>query len=94
MSEVKKIDYVLRGVIDAVRGFGITDEGPVGQQILLLGDTFYGYRFTGKEFTAVWSISDQMLNVFDKNGKRLGSSILVTPTGEVKLAEQSERAAA
>ncbi|MDR0391381.1 MAG: hypothetical protein LBH59_05715, partial [Planctomycetaceae bacterium] len=72
MSNVKKIDYVLQGVIKAAQKFGINDEGLIGQQILLLGDTFYGYRFTANEFTAVWSASDQMLNIFDGNGKRLG----------------------
>ncbi|MDR1478799.1 MAG: hypothetical protein LBJ00_07645 [Planctomycetaceae bacterium] len=87
MSDVKKIDHVLRGVINAVKAFGIIEEGLIGQQILLLGDTFYGYRFTAKEFTAVWSVSDQMLNVFDKDGKRLGCSVLDSPNDRTKITE-------
>ncbi|MDR1924061.1 MAG: hypothetical protein LBQ66_06775 [Planctomycetaceae bacterium] len=89
MSEVKKIDHVLQGVIKAAQNYGIIEEGPIGQQILLLGDTFYGYRFTAKEFTAVWSVSDQMLNIFDSNGKRLGSSILTSPKENKKNTESA-----
>ncbi|MDR2641703.1 MAG: hypothetical protein LBC74_02795 [Planctomycetaceae bacterium] len=99
MSNVKKIDYVLQGVLKAAQTFGIIDEGPIGQQILLLGDTFYGYRFTAKEFTAVWSASDQMLNIFDSDGKRLGYSVLSVPKEGTTITEtplqiQSERTAA
>ncbi|MDR1485993.1 MAG: hypothetical protein LBT09_14390 [Planctomycetaceae bacterium] len=97
MSNVKKIDCVLQGVIKTIQECGIVDEGPIGQQILLLGDTFYGYRFTAREFTAVWSASDRMLNIFDSDGKRLGCSVLEVPREGTIIAEkqnQPERAAA
>lgn len=93
-SEIQNIDPVLKSVRNAVRQFGFLDEGPMGQQILLLGDTFYGYRFTSKEFTAVWSAVDQTLNIFDLNGKRLGSSLLnvareemIESQGTIRLPE-------
>jgi hypothetical protein len=101
MSEVKKIDYVLQEVINSAQSFGLVTDGPIGQQILLLGDTFYGYRFTANEFTAVWSASDQMLNIFDAGGKRLGTAILQTSHDntttlehQVRLQNQNERNAA
>jgi hypothetical protein len=76
MPDVKEIDPVLSSVKKAIRQLGVSVDGPLGQQILLLGDAFYGYRFTGKDITAVWAAADQTLNVFDQNGKRLGSSII------------------
>ncbi|MDR2171554.1 MAG: hypothetical protein LBP59_15540 [Planctomycetaceae bacterium] len=91
MSNIKKIDHVLRSVIKAAETYGIVDVGPIGQQILLLGDTFYGYRFTAKEFTAVWSASDHQLNVFDCNGKRLGCSILDSAGNMINEVETSIR---
>ncbi|MDR2762191.1 MAG: hypothetical protein LBB88_06270 [Planctomycetaceae bacterium] len=101
MSEVKKIDYVLQEVINSAQSFGLITDGPIGQQILLLGDTFYGYRFTANEFTAVWSVSDQVLNIFDSGGKRLGSSVLksshdniTTMESQLIIPNQNERNAA
>lgn len=76
MSTIEKKDPILKLVQKSAQQFGFLNEGPIGQQILLLGDTFYGYRFTAKEFTAVWSAVDQTLNFFDQNGKRLGSTLL------------------
>jgi hypothetical protein len=46
-------------------------ETAITQQILLLGDSFYGYRFTAKDFTAIWSAADQTLKVCDKDGEML-----------------------
>jgi len=80
MASEKK-DPILKLVQSSVRQYGLVDEGPMGQQILLLGDTFYGYRFTSKEFTAVWSAADQTLNVFDPYGKQLGSSLVSVESG-------------
>lgn len=79
MSNVKEIDYVLQSVRHAARQFGLASDGTLGQQILLLGDSFYGYRFTMKEFTAVWSASDQTLKVFDRDGRCLGNTLLNMP---------------
>lgn len=76
MSNTESKDSILKLIHNAAQRFGLLDEGPIGQQILLLGDTFYGYRFTAKEFTAVWSAVDQTLNLFDLNGKRLGATLL------------------
>ena len=41
------------------------------QQILLLGDAFYGYRFTSVDFAAVWSAVDQTLKIYDHEGRLL-----------------------
>jgi hypothetical protein len=83
MSGVQEIDKVLQSVRHAAYQFGLFSEGAMGQQILLLGDSFYGYRFTSKEFTAVWSASDQTLKVFDLNGKCLGHSLLYVRVGQL-----------
>ena len=89
MSGVQEIDPVLKSVRQAVSRLGIDSEGPLGQQILLLGETFYGYRFTSKEFTAVWSVTDQTLNIFDAHGKRLGSSLMSVGREERTIDGQS-----
>ncbi|MDR2345813.1 MAG: hypothetical protein LBE18_07075 [Planctomycetaceae bacterium] len=101
MSDIKKIDHVLQGVIKSAQSFGLSVDLPIGQQILLLGDTFYGYRFTAKEFTAVWSASDQILNIFDSGGKRLGCSVVdslfenkTTSENSIRITNQSDRNAA
>ena len=97
MFEVQEIDPVLVAVKRAIRQLGIASDGPMGQQILLLGDAFYGYRFTGQSVTAVWSAADQMLTVFDQYGKRLGSSIvgvskarMVEGQGTIRLPEPAD----
>ncbi len=101
MNEVQGIDPVLISIRRAIRQLGIAAEGPMGQQILLLGDAFYGYRFTGQEITAVWSATDQTLTVFDQHGKRLGSSIVHVAKGRmiegqasIRLPETADRKAA
>ncbi|MGL4594112.1 MAG: hypothetical protein ACRCUY_05220 [Thermoguttaceae bacterium] len=83
MTNIKEIDGVLKSVKQAAAQFGCRSDGAIGQQILLLGDSFYGYRFTSREFTAVWSAADQVLKLFDVNGKNIGSSILVAPVESV-----------
>ncbi|MDR2117326.1 MAG: hypothetical protein LBP87_13190 [Planctomycetaceae bacterium] len=83
MSGVQEIDKVLQSVRHAAYQYGLFSEGAMGQQILLLGDSFYGYRFTSKEFTAIWSASDQMLKIFDPNGKCLGHSLLYVRVDQV-----------
>ena len=97
MFEVREIDPILDAVRRAIRQLGYPADGPMGQQILLLGDAFYGYRFTGKDVTTVWSAADQTLTVFDQHGKRLGSSIVAIPKvsmienqGTIRLPEPSE----
>ncbi|MDR2440742.1 MAG: hypothetical protein LBE12_15375 [Planctomycetaceae bacterium] len=88
MSGVQEIDKVLQSVRHAAYQYGFFSEGAMGQQILLLGDSFYGYRFTSKEFTAIWSASDQILKIFDLNGKCLGHSLLYVRVEQV-IDEQS-----
>lgn len=87
MSSITEVDPVLKSVRKAARQYGFFSEGVVGQQILLLGDAFYGYRFTSQEFTAVWSASDQNLKFFDLNGKCLGNIMVYVPV-ELLLDEQ------
>ncbi|MDR3233943.1 MAG: hypothetical protein LBT46_09835 [Planctomycetaceae bacterium] len=60
------------------------------QQILLLGDAFYGYRFIAADFAAVWSAADNTLNFFDANGQLLtvapleaGNNIQHSGTGTI-----------
>ena len=88
MFEVQEIDPVLIAVKRAMRQLGLSADGPLGQQILLLGDAFYGYRFTGRNIAAVWSAADQTLTVFDQNGKRLGHSIVCV--AEAPMIEEQE----
>ena len=96
-AEVQEIDPVLVAVKRAIHQLGLTADGPMGQQILLLGDAFYGYRFTGKDMVAVWSAVEQTLTVFDQHGKRLGSSIvsvtkarMIEGQGTIRLPEPAE----
>jgi hypothetical protein len=96
-TEKGNIDPVMQIVKKSARQYGFYSGGPVGQQILLLGESFYGYRFTAKEYTAVWSAADNVLNLFDLNGKHLGSALVRIDTDRnVKLqstAKETRRAA-
>ncbi|MDR0871039.1 MAG: hypothetical protein LBN39_09640 [Planctomycetaceae bacterium] len=91
MSDVMEMDTVIQSVRQTVRHYGIISDGTFGQQVLLLGDCFYGYRFTAKEFTAVWSAADQTLKVFDSDGKILGRSLLSVSFDEPVDEESSIR---
>jgi hypothetical protein len=73
MDGVLEIDSVLQQVRQTVRRLHLSSDAAITQQILLLGDSFYGYRFTSMDFTAVWSAADQILKVFDANGRALGN---------------------
>ncbi len=101
MTSVLGNDAVLQSIQQAAFHYGISSEGAVGQQILLLGDAFYGYRFTARHFTAVWSASDQTLKVFDLDGRCLGNSLLSFPVDQLlegqatlRFAEETQRRAA
>ncbi len=89
MPSITEVDPILKSVRAAARQYGFSAEGAVGQQILLLGDAFYGYRFTSLEFTAVWSASDQNLKIFDLNGKCLGNAMLSVPVEDLLEEETS-----
>jgi len=78
MDGIQEIDTVFQHVRQAAGRFRLPSDVAIAQQILLLGDAFYGYRFTAMDFTAVWSAADQTLKVFDPNGRVLE----IVPTSE------------
>lgn len=94
MSDVMEVDKVVQSLRKTIQHLGIVSDGMFGQQILLLGDAFYGYRFTAKEFVAVWSVADQILKVFDSGGKYLGHSFLGVSLDEPLEQESSIRLSA
>jgi len=69
MDGVLELDTVFQYVRQAARRFRLPSDAVIAQQILLLGDAFYGYRFTAPDFKAIWSASDQTLKVFDSTGR-------------------------
>jgi len=73
MNEIREIDTVLQHVRQIARRLHLPANDVITQQILLLGDAFYGYRYTAMEFRAVWSAADQLLKMFDANGYPLGN---------------------
>ena len=80
MNSLNGIDPVFGAIKNDASHYGFRAENPVGQQILLVGDLFFGYRFTSPEYTAVWSVHDQTLTFFDIHGKKLGVSNLYAVT--------------
>ena len=72
MDGVWEIDTVLQHVRHTARRFRLPADAALTQQILLLGDAFYGYRFTTTDFTAVWAAADQTLKMYDRDGRMLG----------------------
>jgi len=71
MDDIQEIDTVLQQVHRAARRHRLPTEAPIAQQILLFGNSFYGYRFTTPDFTAVWSAADHGLKVFSANSQML-----------------------
>ena len=82
MDGVREVDSVLRQVRQETRQFCVPSDAAITQQILLFGDSFYGYRFTTTGFTAVWSAAEQTLKVCDPDGQVLD----VIPTTELRKA--------
>ncbi|MCL2743147.1 MAG: hypothetical protein FWE67_04780 [Planctomycetaceae bacterium] len=70
-GNIDPVVQILRKLADK---FSFYRGEPIGQQILLLGESFYGYRFTSREYIAVWSAADNVLNLFDRNGKHLDAA--------------------
>jgi hypothetical protein len=70
-DNVQEIDTVLQLVRQTAQRYCAPSETAITQQILLLGDSFYGYRFTTMDFTAIWSAADQTLKVFDQEGRAI-----------------------
>ena len=86
MDDIHEIDVVLKQVRQAAQQqHRIPDDVPITQQILLFGDLFYGYRFTARSFTAIWSAADQHLKVFDVDGNVLSASSPTEPSGDESL---------
>jgi hypothetical protein len=71
MDTVREVDTVLQHVRQFAQRFRIPSDAAITQQILLFSDAFYGYRFTMTDFTAIWSAADQILKVFDSEGRML-----------------------
>jgi len=71
MDGVRKIDSVLQHVYRTAEQHRLPSDTAITQQILLFGDSFFGYRFTARNFTAIWSAADQVLKVFDTDGQVL-----------------------
>ena len=71
MDGIREVDFVLQRVRQATRRFRIPSDAAITQQILLFGDSFYGYRFTTMGFTAIWSAAEQTLKVCNPTGQVL-----------------------
>ena len=68
---VLEMDMVLQQVRQAAKRLQVPSDTAISQQILLFADSFYGYRFTTPDLMAIWSAADQILKVFDLNGRML-----------------------
>ena len=73
MDGIQEIDSVLQQVRQAARRFRLPSDAVITQQILLFGQAFYGYRFCTANFTAIWSATDQILKIFNLDGRVLAS---------------------
>ena len=72
MDGIMEVDTVLQHVRQAARRLHLSTDAAITQQILLLGDAYYGYRFTTADFTAIWSAADQTIKMYDRNSRPLG----------------------
>jgi len=71
LDNVLEMDTVLQYVRRTARKLRVPSDTAITQQILLFAESFYGYRFTTPDFMAIWSAADQILKVFDHNGRML-----------------------
>jgi len=71
MDSIQEVDTVIQHVRQIARRFRLPSNAAITQQILLFSNSFYGYRFTIMDFTAIWSATDQILKVFDSAGRML-----------------------
>ena len=85
MNNIREIDTVLQHVRRATKRYRLPADATITQQILLFGDSFYGYRFTSLDFTAVWSAADHVLKIFDAGGKMLETSSLTEHSNELSI---------
>ena len=86
MDNVMEMDSVLQLVRQSAQRFGLSADTAVTQQILLIGDAFYGYRYASSDFTAVWSAADQSLKIHDINGRVLE---VISPQRSEQLTAES-----
>ena len=85
MEGTQHIDSVIQHLWQALQRLQLPMDSTITQQILLLGDAFYGYRFTSSDFTAVWSAEDQRLKVFDAHGRALEAFQVSENAGETSV---------
>ncbi|GHT09767.1 hypothetical protein FACS1894170_00910 [Planctomycetales bacterium] len=90
MEKDNQTDLVLHRVQHLAAGYGFIN-GTLTQQILLLGNAFYGYRFVCTDYVAVWSAAADTIKLFTANGKLLAGTGVA---GTVPFQVQSERRAA
>jgi len=83
MDSIQEIDTVLQHVRHAAQRFRLPLDAAITQQTLLFNDSFYGYRFTIMDFTAIWSAADQILKVFDSAGRMLEAFSVSGHTGVI-----------
>ena len=65
MDNIQEMDGVLQRVRQSAQQFGVPSDAVITQQILLLGNSFFSYRFTAVDFAAIWSAVDQKIKVYD-----------------------------
>lgn len=82
MNEIREVDPVLQRVRQATRRLRIPSDAVITQQILMFGNSFYGYRFTAPGVTAIWSAVEQTLKVCGHDGKVLD----ILSTSEIRKA--------
>jgi len=82
MDNVREVDSILQRVRQAAWRFHVPLDAVITQQILLFGDSFYGYRFTTAGFTAIWSAAEQTLKVCGQDEQILE----IFPTLEMRRA--------
>jgi len=98
MDGIQEMDTILQHVRQVAQRFHLPSDAAITQQILLFSDSFYGYRFTIMDFTAVWSAADQILKVFDSAGCVLAAFPIsgradVTSSESIPFTPQYNRAA-
>lgn len=71
MDNIQNTDAVFQQVQQAAKRMGVPSEAAMTQQILLFGNSFYGYRFTAADFAAIWSAVDQTIKIYGQNEQLL-----------------------
>jgi hypothetical protein len=90
MEKNNQTDLVLQRVQHLAAEYRLTNR-TLTQQILLLGDAFYGYRFVCTDYVAVWSAAADAIKLFTATGKLLADTAV---TDTLPFPVQSERRAA